>query len=146
MANLRSSAGLVGTAIGSVRKSSSVYESEAWGYRSERAYYNQCLELGTELSPAECMDRILEIERCMGRVRTGKGYADRIIDIDILFYDNLVLSGQSLTIPHGKMLGRKFVLVPLAEILPERVHPLAGKPVRELLELCSDRNEPVRVN
>ena len=146
MQNLESAAGLVEAGIGAIRKSSSVYESGAWGYRSERLYYNQCHELATGLSPAGCMARILEIERSMGRVRTGRGYSDRIIDIDILFYDDLVLNRENLTIPHGRMLERKFVLIPLAEILPERKHPLAGKPVRELLELCSDGQEPVKVS
>jgi len=146
MENLKSAAALIEDRIGGIKKSSSVYESRAWGYRSEQLYYNQCHELGTELGPGECMDRILEIERELGRERTGRDYSDRIIDVDILFYDDWVVDLESLTIPHERMLDRKFVLVPLAEILPELEHPVIGKPVSELVEMCSDPLELTRIS
>lgn len=136
--NLANASGLIKEMLGPIRQSSSVYESLAWGYSSEHSYYNQCLEVQIELAPGECMQQILGIERMMGRERQGTGYGDRIIDIDILFYDDLVLGNDRLKIPHERMHERKFVLLPLAEILPELHHPVFHKPVCELLEQCSD--------
>ncbi len=141
--NLADASGLIRGMLGSIRQSSSLYESPSWGYSSEHSYYNHCIEVQTELAPGECMQQILEIERMMGRERKGKGYGDRVIDIDILFYDDLILDLDRLKIPHERMHERKFVLLPLAEILPELHHPVFHKSVRELLEQCSD---PVNVH
>ena len=136
--NLKSASGLIGERIGTIRKSSALYESRAWGYKSEHPYLNQCLEVYTDLAPGDCLKRILEIERMMGRERPDIGYDDRIIDIDILFYDDLILDTGPLKIPHERMQERKFVLIPLAEILPDFVHPVFHKPVHEFLKQCSD--------
>ena len=136
--NLESASGLIGERVGTIRKSSVLYESRAWGYRSEYSYFNQCLEVHTELAPGDCLKQILGIERMMGRERPGSGYDDRIIDIDILFYDDLILDTGPLKIPHERMQERKFVLLPLAEILPDLEHPVFHKPVHKLLKQCSD--------
>ncbi len=149
--NLQSAVRLMEERIGAVKKSSSVFESPAWGYRSDNFFYNQCHELETELEPGECMSRMFEIEKKLGREQTTEtarvksGYSDRIIDIDILFYDDLVVEMDALTIPHGEIPNRKFVLVPLAEILPDFRHPVFHKTVRELLEICPDTLHPARI-
>ncbi|MFC2080722.1 2-amino-4-hydroxy-6-hydroxymethyldihydropteridine diphosphokinase [Bacteroidota bacterium] len=136
--NLENASELIRGILGHIRQYSAIYESSAWGYFSENIFYNQCLEVQTELSPEECLQQILAIEMRMGRKRRGKAYNDRIIDIDILFYDDLVMDQDQLKIPHGRLQERKFVLLPLAEILPEFQHPVYHKSIRELLELCSD--------
>ena len=146
LANLLSAAEQIGQRLGSVVQSSAVYEGRAWGFKSKHAFYNQCLEVRTGMNPRECLERILEIEREMGRERNNSGYSDRIIDIDILFYDELVVDTSELRIPHEKMLERRFVLLPLAEILPGFKHPVAMETVQSLLENCPDAMELHRVS
>ncbi len=143
--NLESVISKISERIGCVRRASSIYESDAWGYRSKNPFYNQCLEVETELTPEECMDRILKIERTMGRERDGTGYRDRIIDVDILLFDDLVVKTRRMTIPHPGMPDRRFVLLPLAEILPHLRHPVLNLTVSEILEKCPDHSEVRRM-
>ena len=86
------------------------------------------------------MEMALEIEKKMGRSRGGKGYSDRVIDIDLLMVGDLVMNHQRLILPHPRMCLRRFVLVPLAEILPDMRHPLSGLAISELLERCPDQS------
>jgi len=137
--NLHLAANKIGQLLGPVLQSSSVYESKAWGYNSEHSFYNQCLEVSTSIEPMECMKRILEIEAGMGRKRGVPMYTDRIIDIDIVFFDDLILNTNGLRIPHEKLTERRFVLLPLAEILPGLLHPVFLKTVRDLLTDCPDK-------
>ena len=136
--NLESARILIENRIGPVRLASAIYESRAWGYPSENLFFNQCLEVQTELDAGECLGRILEIEQEFGRKRSKTGYSDRIIDIDILFYDELLLRTGSLSIPHSRMHERRFVLLPLAGIMPAFEHPVFRKTISELLEQCTD--------
>jgi 2-amino-4-hydroxy-6-hydroxymethyldihydropteridine diphosphokinase len=140
--NLDMAQKLIEEKIGHIRKSSSIYESRAWGYESENNYYNQCLEVQTEFEVEKSLERIIQIERILGRKKRAKEYTDRIIDIDIIFFDDHIQESDLLTIPHSKMQDRRFVLVPLAEILPLYEHPVMHKTVRELLGICTD---PLRV-
>ena len=124
---------LVGTA-GPVLKASSYYETEPWGFESDNTFLNAVIVMTTELSPMELLDatRLIEIE--MGRIEKSDGaYHDRIIDIDILLYEDLVLQTPELTLPHPLMHERLFVMEPLAEIAPNVIHPVFKKPVISLL-------------
>ena len=120
--------------IGKVLKTSSFYVSEPWGFASENNFLNAVATFETELSPEEILNRTKEIEINMGRKAktNNKQYTDRIIDIDILLYDALVLNSPELTIPHPFMQERDFVLCPLAEIAPDYIHPVLNKKIKDL--------------
>jgi 2-amino-4-hydroxy-6-hydroxymethyldihydropteridine diphosphokinase len=134
-------ADLIMEMIGPVVMRSSVYETEPWGFTSDDLFLNAALECRTSLSPVEVLHRIESIEKLFGRERPGTGYSSRIIDIDILFYEGLVMDLERLKIPHPRLQERRFVLVPLDEIAHSFVHPVSGKTVGELLRDCSDLKE-----
>jgi 2-amino-4-hydroxy-6-hydroxymethyldihydropteridine diphosphokinase len=132
---------LIGERIGMVTKVSSVYETEPWGFVSE-LFWNQAIILQTTLNPHEILNQTREIEIEIGRTRKSHVYEARVIDIDLLFYDDLQLNTPDLTLPHPRMGERKFVLVPLNEIAPDKIHPVSGFKIKEMLRQCSD---PLRV-
>ncbi len=131
--------------IGNVIKSSLVYETEAWGNSDQPDFYNQVHILETQLSTTEAMKNILAIEEKMGRVRTVKNAA-RLIDIDILFFNEEIINEPGLIVPHPEIANRRFVLVPLAELSPRFVHPLLHKSMHELLSTCKDMLAVMPVN
>lgn len=105
-----------------IAATSSVYETAPWGPKPQGPYLNQVVRGKTQLAPAELLARLLEIERELGRERDGvERYGPRSIDLDILFYEGVMIDEPDLQIPHPRMLERAFVLVPLAEIAPELV-------------------------
>jgi 2-amino-4-hydroxy-6-hydroxymethyldihydropteridine diphosphokinase len=126
--------------IGTVVSVSSIYETEPWGFESENDFLNMVLFVKTELSPSGLLGRILMIESQLGRTRCDTGYTSRNIDIDILLYDNEIVRDEALVIPHPKMHERRFVLVPLAEIAPEIIHPVFNKSIASLLKSCKDKS------
>jgi 2-amino-4-hydroxy-6-hydroxymethyldihydropteridine diphosphokinase len=117
-------------------KTSSVYETQPVEYENQPWFLNVILEIKTTLKPLNLLELLLGIENLMGRKR-NRGYGHRNIDLDIVLYDDLVLNSDKLTLPHPKMHQRKFVLVPLAEIASEVVHPVFKKRIEELLEELS---------
>lgn len=132
--NLITAAALLAERAGDILALSSFYESSPWGFHTENMFLNAALKLITDLSPEELLLTTEAIEREMGRTTKSNGsYHDRIIDIDILLYDDITLRTASLTIPHPLMHLRQFVLLPLAEIAPDAVHPIIKTPVSELL-------------
>ena len=119
---------------------SGMYESPSWGYESDLPYINCCLAIYSQMEALQLMEIALEIEEQMGRRREGSGYSDRVIDIDLLLVEDLVVDHPRLILPHPRMSERRFVLLPLAEILPEMRHPVSGLTISRLLEECSDKS------
>lgn len=117
-----------------VKSLSGVYETDPWGFDSENRFLNMAACLETDISPEELLQYILSIENLMGRIRKGKEYTSRIIDLDLLFYDNLVVESPLLTLPHPLLHKRDFVLKPLSDIAPTLKHPLFGLTVFEMLQ------------
>jgi 2-amino-4-hydroxy-6-hydroxymethyldihydropteridine diphosphokinase len=122
---------------GNIVHSSSIYESAAWGITEQPSFYNQALMLETTLPPDNLMQQLLKIEENMGRKRTLK-LGPRIIDLDILFIDDLIISDSLLTLPHPALPDRRFALLPLNEIAPMLEHPVFHKTIQQLLSECKD--------
>lgn len=131
--------------IGKIELTSSIYQTAAWGVENQPSFLNQVIQVSSSLSPQEILTQIEDIEKKLGRKRFQKWYA-RTIDVDILYYENLVLVEtenttkqiKDLKIPHPFLQERRFTLVPLVEIAPHFVHPVFGKTNNTLLEECLD--------
>lgn len=124
--------------LGDIIKRSSVYETPPWGFESVENFWNQVLVIETEFSPEELLQKLTEIENRFGRERGTAGYSSRKMDIDILYFEELILNTENLTIPHPQIANRLFVIIPLVEIAPEFVHPLLKINSLQLLEKCTD--------
>ena len=116
----------------SISKQSSLYETTAWGYTDQPNFLNQVIQVETHLSPLRLLNFLKKTEVELGRVENFR-YGPRLIDIDILFYDDLIKTTSRLQIPHPMIPERVFVLVPLNEIAPGFVHPVLKKTIAELL-------------
>ena len=135
--NLHQAISLLSAAVGPVIQQSAVYETAAWGKTDQPAFLNQALLLSSRLSAPELIVTVLSVEEEMGRHRMEK-FGPRVIDIDIMFYNEDVINEPNLTIPHPQMQNRRFALVPLNELAPLYVHPVLNKNIAELLEICPD--------
>lgn len=134
--NLNGAVEYIRERVGRINSLSAFYVTEPWGFKSENSFLNAVCSVATDISPIELLYITKEIEKEMGRNRKSvdKIYSDRIIDIDILLYDDLIMQSEELTIPHPIMTERDFVMIPLAEIAPELVHPVLKKKMKEFLK------------
>ena len=142
--NLSKAVSLINEQCGPLTRSSSIYETEAWGNTDQPSFLNQALEISTSLNARQLIRKVLKIEEVMGRVRKEK-LGPRIIDIDILLFENEIHDLRFLKIPHPEMQNRRFVLVPLAEINSTLQHPVLKKTIAELLEECPDNLEVKKI-
>jgi len=132
------------SSVGRISKSSRTYQTEAWGKKDQSNFLNKVLLIETLLEPDEMMKTCLDIERKMGRNRNNSvKWAERMIDVDILFYDDLVVREKDLIIPHPHLHERNFVMIPLNEIFSDYVHPLLKRTVKELRFSCLDISKVV---
>lgn len=139
---IKRAAEILNEEAGKVIKMSSVYESQVWGFEAEQNFLNQLVLLETSFSPFELLACILSIEEKLGRKRHNKeGYESRVIDIDILYFNNEVINFPDLTIPHPRLHLRRFTLVPLKEIAADYEHPVFGKSNFSLLDSLNDQSE-----
>jgi len=143
--NLSTAVGEIAIRCGKVVAASSLYKTAAWGKTDQPDFLNQVVAIETALVPAKLLTAILEIEKNMGRIRTEL-WGERIIDIDILFYNKHVVDVEGLIIPHSALTQRRFVLAPLNELAPDFVHPVLNKKVHQLLEACEDKLLVVKIN
>ncbi|OON67262.1 2-amino-4-hydroxy-6-hydroxymethyldihydropteridine diphosphokinase [Hymenobacter sp. CRA2] len=123
---------------GKIKTVSAVYETAAWGNEGQPAFLNQAVQLGTDLNPQELLRACQQVENDFGRERL-EPWGPRTLDVDILFYDDLVLDSEQLTIPHPRLQERMFALVPLADIATTYVHPRLQRSVADLLADCPDK-------
>lgn len=139
--NLQNAIDMIAEKIGAILNISSVYKTASWGFDSND-FYNICLKVSTYHPPEKLMKILLDIESNLGRKRNDKkGYSDRNIDIDILLFDDEIIFSKTLTVPHAKMLERKFVLVPLVEIAATVIHPIEKQKLSTCIKNCEDSSE-----
>jgi 2-amino-4-hydroxy-6-hydroxymethyldihydropteridine diphosphokinase len=136
--NLEKAVAMIENLPGRILQSSSSYETEPWGFQSEEKFLNMVVKIETILTPFTLLEKIHILESSLGRVRGTERYISRLIDIDILLYDDLIIDDEHLKIPHPLLHERKFVLIPLCEIEPGIIHPVLRKTIGELLQICSD--------
>jgi 2-amino-4-hydroxy-6-hydroxymethyldihydropteridine diphosphokinase len=132
------------SAIGDIKATSSIFKTAAWGKTDQPAFYNQVIKISTFLAPVILLEKILSIEAVMGRVRDEK-WGPRIIDIDILFFDDKIINTSALTVPHPGIPDRMFTLLPLHELAPLLVHPVLKKNISTLLKESTDTLEVERL-
>ena len=137
MANLAMAVQLIEKYLGKLLQISSIYETAAWGNTDQADFLNQAICIETQLAPTQLMTQILDIEKKMGRARNIP-LGPRIIDIDILYYNDAIVENELVYIPHPRISARKFVLYPLVEIAPNYLHPILHKTNSLLLKECGD--------
>lgn len=143
---LQKAVDLISEKIGHIIKISSIYKTKSWGFDSDD-FFNICIEVSTNLNPERLIETVLLIENILGRNRfETTDYQDRVIDIDVLLFDDEIIFYNNLKVPHPKMLERKFVLVPLTEIAPNVIHPIVKKTILICLQNCDDTGEIEKID
>lgn len=122
---------------GQVTLQSTIYETEPWGVQNQPAYFNQALAIQTSFSPKDLLIQLKEIESLAGRAPNSH-MQPRVLDIDILLFDELIISSRVLRVPHPQLINRNFAIVPLAEIAPDYIHPVLQVPINKLRQLSKD--------
>lgn len=143
--HLQAAIAYISERVGSIVQQSGWYQTEPWGNKNQHDFFNQVLEVRTELGAEEVLTRILQIEQEMGRNRMQK-WEPRIIDIDILFYGDAIIQTPELAVPHPLLHERRFTLLPLCEIAPAWIHPVLHQSVAELLNVCPDQSAVLKVD
>jgi 2-amino-4-hydroxy-6-hydroxymethyldihydropteridine diphosphokinase len=138
LSNLNRCTKMIGAELGEIIKLSSIYETAPWGKSDQPDYLNQAVQIETNYEPLELLSGCLTIEKKMGRARDEK-WGARLIDIDIIYFNDQILNSPDLIIPHARMAERKFVLMPLTEISQSYIHPVLKKTNEELLRDCKDQ-------
>ncbi len=131
--------------VGKIIQQSSIYETAPWGFKDQALFYNCVVLLETQNSAMEVLEKILSIEQQIGRIRGEQKWQERLIDIDILFFNDDIIEAQTLQVPHPLMHKRRFTLIPLSEISPDYIHPGLKMKVRDLLISCEDKLEAKKV-
>jgi 2-amino-4-hydroxy-6-hydroxymethyldihydropteridine diphosphokinase len=143
-AQLAAARAAIAATAGTIRKASGLYETAPWGNTEQGWFLNQALELESGTEAPALLSILLNIETKLGRTRSQK-YDARLIDIDILFFNDAIVHAPGLEIPHPEIQNRRFVLEPLNEIAPLYIHPVLNQSVRELLLACTDPLEVKRI-
>lgn len=130
---------MIASDVGTITAQSAVYETEPWGFESDDLFWNQVVLVETSLQPLQLLEQTQQIEKRLGRARHAQQYVSRLIDLDLLFYDQLIFRHPRLEIPHPRIAERRFVLEPLAEIAPNFLHPVLHKTIAQLLADCPDQ-------
>jgi 2-amino-4-hydroxy-6-hydroxymethyldihydropteridine diphosphokinase len=131
LANLRNAITNLSPRVSPIMQSP-VYETRPWGYSDQPDFLNQVIKANTSLDPLELLEFFKDTEVMMGRKETFR-FGPRLIDLDILFYDDLILETPTLTLPHPRISERAFILIPLADIAPELYHPVLNKTIQQLI-------------
>lgn len=141
LVNIEKCIDLLHNEVGTIVKVSSLYESKSWGFESDD-FYNCAVLMHTNFSPSKLLKKILKVENKMGRVREEKiGYQARIIDVDIISFDDEIIGTETLQIPHPFLKERKFVLLPLKELISNWEHPIDKSSISEIISTCKDESE-----
>lgn len=135
--NLHTAKKLIQQHCGNIVAASSIYQTAAWGMQQQPDFYNQALKIETAFQPHQLLKKLLEIENIIGRIREEK-YGPRIIDLDILLFNDETVDDENLKIPHPHLPQRKFALVPLNEVAADYFHPVEKKTIHQLLLKCAD--------
>lgn len=144
--NLKNVINSIENLVGKVNKISKFYENPAIGFDGDN-FVNICVEVVTHLSPNELLNSLLKIENEYGRKRLkSREYSSRIIDIDIIFYEDLIINQNGLVIPHPRMQSRHFVLTPMCDLNPDFIHPISGLKISQLIDEIEIRNDMVDIN
>ena len=142
---LHRAADLIAERIGLIVRQSKLYETAPWGITDQPSFLNQVILVETALAPEAVLEQTQAIEHELGRVQDVK-WGARIIDIDLLYYDQQIIDSDRLTVPHPYLHERRFTLVPLAEVAPDFMHPVLQKTSLELLAECADASEVVPIS
>ncbi len=140
IANLNVALQYISELVGKILHISSVYKTAPWGFFEQPDFYNIVVKINCNIPYDACWQTLEDIEKKMGRIKTVK-YGPRIIDIDILFFDNEIVQLPYLQIPHPQIMNRKFVLKPMFEIEPQFVHPSQHITIKNLLKKCEDKGK-----